>query len=65
MCAARESRNGGVITGSLWQEESDAKQFADWGLDYLHYDNCGQTAMDGVAKFSPMRDAINRTGRPI
>ena len=32
MCAARESRNGGVITGSLWQEESDAKQFADWGL---------------------------------
>eukprot|EP01052_Picozoa_sp_SAG31_P003897 SAG31_NODE_154_length_22184_cov_25.917142_19_plen_529_part_00 len=65
MCAAREWRNGGVITGSLWTEDSDAKQFAGWGVDYLHYDNCGQTAMDGVAKFAPMRDAINRTGRPI
>ena len=65
MCAAREERNNGVVVGSLWYEESDAAQFAGWGVDALHYDNCGQDTMDSVAKMAPMRDAINRTGRPI
>ena len=64
MCAARESRNNGVIVGSLWMEEEDAQQFAGWGVDALHYDNCGQTTLDGVAKFAPMRDALNRKSNP-
>ena len=41
------ARNEGVVVGSLWNEESDAAQFAGWGVDALHYDNCGQDIMDG------------------
>ena len=26
--------------GSLYNEEIDAQDFADWGVDYLKYDNC-------------------------
>lgn len=26
--------------GSLGYEEIDAQTFADWGVDYLKYDNC-------------------------
>lgn len=26
--------------GSLGHEDVDAQSFADWGIDYLKYDNC-------------------------
>ncbi|CAK9325724.1 unnamed protein product [Citrullus colocynthis] len=28
------------MPGSLYHEEQDAKTFAEWGIDYLKYDNC-------------------------
>ncbi|XP_022945751.1 alpha-galactosidase 1-like [Cucurbita moschata] len=29
-----------TMPGSLYHEEQDAKTFANWGVDYLKYDNC-------------------------
>ena len=26
--------------GSLWYEKEDAETYAEWGIDYLKYDNC-------------------------
>ncbi|MGA8117462.1 MAG: NPCBM/NEW2 domain-containing protein [Actinocatenispora sp.] len=55
--------------GSLGHEKIDAQDFADWGVDYLKYDNCnnaGQTSHDQyVARYTAMRDALTATGRPI
>jgi alpha-galactosidase len=30
----------GLYEGSLYHEDVDAATFADWGIDYLKYDNC-------------------------
>ncbi|CAG8643879.1 20884_t:CDS:10, partial [Dentiscutata erythropus] len=38
----------------------DAKTFADWGVDYLKYDNCNNTGVSAA-----MRDALKATKRPI
>jgi hypothetical protein len=52
--------------GSQGYEAIDAQTFADWGVDLLKYDNCM-----GAHEYAPehgypiMRDALNRTGRPI
>jgi alpha-galactosidase len=55
--------------GSLGHEGVDARTFADWGIDYLKYDNCnnaGSTTKEQyIARYSAMRDALARTGRPI
>jgi len=57
-CAARP--------GSLGYEEIDAQTYADWGVDYLKYDNCYATMSEYPQKRYPvMRDALNKTGRPI
>lgn len=37
-CAGRTTCMG--LAGSFGHEESDAKQFADWGIDFLKYDYC-------------------------
>ena len=55
--------------GSLGHEDLDAQTFADWGVDYLKYDNCynqsdGSRA-DYVRRYTTMRDALAKTGRPI
>jgi alpha-galactosidase len=55
--------------GSLGHENLDAQTFADWGVDYLKYDNCFN-ASDGsqaeyIHRYTVMRDALARTGRPI
>ena len=55
--------------GSLGHEDLDAQTFADWGVDYLKYDNCYNQS-DGsqaeyVRRYTAMRDALARTGRPI
>jgi hypothetical protein len=36
-----------------------------WGVDYLKFDDCGEMNLASYAKFSVMRDAIARTGRPM
>jgi alpha-galactosidase len=55
--------------GSLGHETVDAQTFADWGVDYLKYDNCNNagstTTEQYIARYSAMRDALAATGRPI
>jgi alpha-galactosidase len=55
--------------GSLGHEDLDAQTFADWGVDYLKYDNCNNagsaTKAQYIARYTAMRDALRRTGRPI
>lgn len=52
--------------GSRGYEWTDARTFADWGVDYLKYDWCyvpdWQDPFDAYAR---MRDALVATGRPI
>ncbi|WP_327137889.1 NPCBM/NEW2 domain-containing protein [Streptomyces sp. NBC_01340] len=51
--------------GALGHEYSDARQFADWGVDYLKYDNCNNQGVDAKLRYTTMRDALKATGRPI
>ncbi|EKX46356.1 hypothetical protein GUITHDRAFT_70739 [Guillardia theta CCMP2712] len=53
--------------GSLGTEELDAQTFADWGIDYLKEDSCNATQEHEGAldEYRKMRDALNKTGRPI
>ncbi len=55
--------------GSLGKEKLDAQTFAEWGVDYLKYDNCynqsdGSRA-DFVRRYTAMREALDEAGRPI
>jgi hypothetical protein len=55
--------------GSLGHEQIDAQTFADWGIDYLKYDNCNnqsdESRADYVHRYTAMGDALRATGRPI
>jgi alpha-galactosidase len=55
--------------GSLGHEDVDARTWADWGVDYLKYDNCHNQSdgsqEDFIRRYTAMRDALDRTGRPI
>lgn len=53
------------LPGALGHEFSDARQFADWGVDYLKYDNCNNQGVDAKERYTTMRDALVATGRPI
>lgn len=60
----------GMYAGSLGHETVDAQSFADWGVDYLKYDNCYNEGYAGnqaisSARYRTMGDALNATGRPI
>ena len=50
--------------GSLYLENIDAQTYAEWGVDYIKQDNCGEYAL-GMARFQAFADAINRTGTAI
>ena len=50
--------------GSLYHEQIDAQTFAQWGVDYAKYDNCGEYGL-GNARFVAFADAANATGRPM
>lgn len=52
-------------TGSLGYEQIDADTFAEWGVDYLKYDNCNTDRSIPELRYPKMRDAILRTGHPI
>ena len=54
-----------LFPGSLGHEDVDAQTFADWGVDYLKYDNCYSQGVPGIDRYTKMRDALNATGRPI
>ena len=70
----------GGYAASLGHEEQDAKMYADWGIDYLKYDECSFTgdvlekqAPDDkaaqmrlmIAAYEKMGNALKSTGRPI
>ncbi|EED81247.1 candidate alpha-galactosidase from glycoside hydrolase family GH27 [Postia placenta Mad-698-R] len=56
--------------GSLGYETIDAQTYAEWGADYLKYDNCYNEGQAGTPKLSydryaNMSLALNATGRTI
>lgn len=52
--------------GSLGREDRHAKQFSDWGVDYLKYDNCGNhLGRDAVDRYSAMGQALASVDREI
>jgi len=51
--------------GSIHYEEIDAQTYASWGIDYLKYDNCYHDTPKYRERYETMRDALNKTGRPI
>jgi alpha-galactosidase len=55
--------------GSLGHEQTDANDFAAWGVDYLKYDNCNNagstTQAQYIARYQAMGDALKQTGRKI
>ena len=67
----------GPGTGSKGHYDLDAQTFAEWGADYLKVDFCGagnssadprDISPDPVIQYeawSQLRDAVNKTGRPI
>lgn len=63
--SALSSVQCGVAPGGLYHEEIDANTYASWGLSFLKYDNCAEYALEPNARSSPMRDALNRTGKAI
>ena len=50
---------------SLDHEKEDAKKFAEWGVDYLKYDNCYNQGRKAIERYKKMREALDATGRPI
>jgi alpha-galactosidase len=52
---------------SAGHENTDARTFAAWGVDYLKYDWCHNDAdhANQVKLFTAMRDALHATGRHI
>ena len=51
--------------GSLGFEVNDADTYAKWEVDYLKYDNCNNNQVLPQTRYPVMRDALNKTGRPI
>jgi len=51
--------------GSWGYEFQDARQYAEWGVDYLKYDWCNNGGQNSAAAYSRMRDALAVSGRPI
>jgi alpha-galactosidase len=52
---------------SFGYETNDAQTFAEWGVDYVKYDNCNPSPMSkGIEQdFRAMGDALRATGRPM
>ncbi|MEV0126104.1 NPCBM/NEW2 domain-containing protein [Streptomyces sp. NPDC050703] len=67
--AGTKTCNSAGFPGALGHERSDAQQFAEWGIDYLKYDNCNNQGVDAKQRYTAMRDALKAasetTGRPI
>ncbi|MCU4718533.1 glycoside hydrolase family 27 protein [Halapricum hydrolyticum] len=54
------------LPASLGRERLHARQFADWGVDYLKYDNCGDhESNDAIARYSAMGNALAEVDRDI
>lgn len=60
----------GQYEASLGHEAVDAQTFADWGVDYLKYDNCYNQGEAGTQylsrnRYNVMSEALQATGRKI
>ncbi|CAN1221877.1 Alpha-galactosidase 2, partial [Linum grandiflorum] len=53
------------MPGSLHHEEQDARTFAEWGVDYLKYDNCYHDGSKPHIRYAKMSSALLKVGRPI
>ncbi|QUH05375.1 glycoside hydrolase family 27 protein [Saccharopolyspora erythraea] len=53
------------LPASLDHEETDARSFAEWGVDYLKYDNCNNEGRPAVERYAKMGEALRATGRQI
>ena len=53
------------LPGSLGYEEIDAKTYAEWGIDYIKYDNCNTDGTKPIERYPKMRDALLNSGRNI
>lgn len=51
--------------GSRGYQFQDARQYAEWGVDYLKYDWCSDKGQKAEAAYLTMSDAIKASGRPI
>ena len=54
-----------AFPASLGLEEQDAAKYAEWGVDYLKYDNCFQDHGSPQARYPPMAKALDSSGRNI
>ncbi|ANN19698.1 alpha-galactosidase [Amycolatopsis orientalis] len=63
--AGTKTCNTAGFPGGLGHEQQDANLFASWGVDYLKYDNCNNQGVDARKRYTAMRDALAKTGRPI
>ena len=53
-------------TGSIGHEYQDAKQYANWGVDYLKEDWCNTLpGQNSESSYTLMRNALADSGRPI
>jgi alpha-galactosidase len=55
----------GGYPGSLGHEYQDARQYAEWGVDYLKYDWCNTGQQSAPDSYKLMRNALEKAGRPI
>ena len=51
--------------GGYGYEEIDAKTYAEWGVDYLKYDNCFNGDISSKIRYPRMTDALMKQDRPI
>jgi alpha-galactosidase len=51
--------------GSRDHEETDARTYAEWGVDYLKYDWCNTEGQDTRDSYARMSRALRESGRPI
>nr|POE95391.1 isoform 2 of alpha-galactosidase 2 [Quercus suber] len=53
------------MPGSLGHEDIDARTFAEWGIDYLKYDNCYHDGSKPLDRFARMSYALQKVARQI
>jgi alpha-galactosidase len=51
--------------GGLTHETMDADTYAEWGVDYLKYDNCFNDNLPPQPRYTTMSNALLASGRPI
>ncbi|HKK45743.1 MAG TPA: glycoside hydrolase family 27 protein [Balneolaceae bacterium] len=53
------------LPASLDHEQTDAKTFAEWGIDYLKYDNCYNQDRPLQERYTAMHNALKSVNRSI